>query len=254
MIGVEGAVDATTLSKTPLLLYPDPPSIDPFGSIVTGTVKSGIQGSIRGRAGFSIWDRLLIYGTGGVAFGSFYSDLQLTGSDLVGLFAASGMASATKTGWTAGGGLEYAINPHWSLRGEYRHSDFGSLAISPGLSSIGAAFAADRHLAQDQVQVGFSYRFGGSEPPRPPISSRARCSPPIPSPSWRWPCRPPPPGPAARDQLDRFYAGAQIGYGWGDNDGSITDATPGGRPAKAFSAAAPLWSAACPITTATQQA
>ena len=118
-------------------------------------------------AGFSIWDRLLIYGTGGVAFASFNSDLQLTGTDLVGLFAVSGVASATKTGWTAGGGLEWAINPNWSLRGEYRHSDFGSLAISPGVSSIGAVFAADRHLAQDQVQVGFSYKFGDWVAPVP---------------------------------------------------------------------------------------
>ena len=230
VIGVEGSVDGTTLNKSLLLLYPDPASIDPFGSIATGTVKSEIQGSIRARAGVSVFDRLLIYGTGGVAFGSFYSDLQLTGSDLVGLFAASGTASAVKTGWTAGGGLEWAINNHWSLRGEYRHSDFGSLAISPGLSSIGAAFAADRHLAQDQVQVGFSYRFGGSEPAPAPniVKGPLLAANTVSKPAGVAPVVPPPPGPPPVINWTGFYAGAQIGYGWGDNDGSITYATPGG--------------------------
>ena len=66
-----------------------------------------------------------------------------------------------------GGGVEYAINPHWSVRGEYRYSDFGSLAISPAASSIGVVFAADRHLDQDQVQVGFSYKFGDWVAPVP---------------------------------------------------------------------------------------
>ena len=132
---------------------------------MTSTVRSGVQGSVRARAGYA-FDRLLPYVTGGVAFGSFYTDAQLFGTDLDGVtnFAASGTNSATRVGWTLGAGLEYAINNHWSARGEYRYTDFGHLAISTDPSAIDAVFAVDRQLDQHQVQVGFSYKFGPLEP------------------------------------------------------------------------------------------
>ena len=38
----------------------------------------------------------------------------------------------------------------------------------------------------------------------------------------------PPPSPPFAMNWTGFYLGAQIGYGYGDNDGSITYATPGG--------------------------
>ena len=82
-------------------------------------------------------------------------------------FAASGTKSATRVGWTLGAGLEYAVNNHWSLRAEYRYTDFGHLAIATDPSAIDAAFALDRKLDQHQVQVGFSYKFG-------PPGARAR--------------------------------------------------------------------------------
>ena len=46
------------------------------GGTVTGTVQSGIQGSVRARAGYA-FGRLLPYVTGGVAFGSFYTDAPI---------------------------------------------------------------------------------------------------------------------------------------------------------------------------------
>ena len=51
-----------------------------------------------------------------------------------------------------------------------------------------------------------------------------------------------------------FYLGAQIGYGYGLNDGSITYATPGGLLVKALSAAARSSSAAATVSTATRSA
>ena len=230
VLGLEGSVDAATLQKSPLVVFPDPAFNDSLNSFVGGTVKSEIQGSIRARAGYA-FGRLLPYATGGVAFGSFYSDLQLAGGNLpfptVAAFAASGNASATKVGWTLGGGLEYAVDNHWSMRAEYRYSDFGSLAISSGLSSIASAFVADRHLAQNQVQVGFSYKlFAGPELEAPPAPKIVK------GPALAANDLPKPAGAAASPPLvmnwTGFYLGAQIGYGWGLNDGSITYATPGG--------------------------
>jgi outer membrane immunogenic protein len=75
-------------------------------------------------------------------------------------FFANGSFSTTRTGWTAGGGLQYAITNNWRVFGEYRFSDFGTIrnGAFPSLPS-GAFFNANRHLQENQVQGGFSYKF-----------------------------------------------------------------------------------------------
>ena len=160
VLGLEGAVDPTTLSRSVLVLPAD-------GSTIAGNIRSDIQGSIRARAGFA-FDRLLFYGTGGVAFAEFSSSLQLYGNDALGPFYASGSRSSSRVGWTAGGGVEYAINGNWSVMGEYRYSDFGHITDLPVAGVIGTFETANRHLAQNQVQVGFSYKFA----PPPPVVSK----------------------------------------------------------------------------------
>ena len=172
VLGLEGSVDGTTLNKN--IIVPGPNVIaDPFGYLgiggtVTGRVQTGVQGSVRARAGYA-FGRLLPYATAGVAFGSFNTDAQLFGIDLDGVtqFAASGANSATRVGWTLGGGVEYAINNHWSARAEYRYTDFGHLAISTDPSAVDSAFSIDRHLDQHQVQVGFSYKLFADPEPEP---------------------------------------------------------------------------------------
>jgi opacity protein-like surface antigen len=159
VIGLEGSVDGATVTRNVISGFPDP--TDPTGTraaSVTSSVRSTVQGSIRGRAGFA-WDRLLIYGTGGVAFGGFTSNLQLSGIDVIGPFFASGSRSSTRVGWTAGGGVQYTINNNWSIMAEYRYSDFGHIQDVPVTTVAGLSLAGDRHLVQNQVQVGFSYKF-----------------------------------------------------------------------------------------------
>ncbi|HXW70658.1 MAG TPA: outer membrane protein [Methylocella sp.] len=161
VLGLEGAVDPTTLSRSVLVLPVD-------GSTITGNLRSDIQGSIRARAGFA-FDRLLIYATGGVAFANFRSDLQLYGSDVLGPFYANGSRSSSRAGWTVGGGVEYAINNNWSVVGEYRYSDFGQITDLTFPGVVGTFETANRHLAQNQVEVGFSYKLA---PPPPPVVSK----------------------------------------------------------------------------------
>ena len=171
VIGVEGTVDPTTLDRNVLLLGPDgladPLNQYGIGNTVNGSVQSTIQGAIRARAGYA-FDRLLIYGTGGVAFAAFKSYFQLYGVDVnLSPFDASDTRSSSRVGWTAGGGVEYAINNNWSVFGEYRYSDFGHLTDVPAIAS-GLTYTADRHLTQNQVQAGLSYKFA----PPPPVVAK----------------------------------------------------------------------------------
>jgi outer membrane immunogenic protein len=80
-------------------------------------------GTVRGRIGFAPICRLLIYGTGGFAYGNV--DYSANTNFGAGNPTYPVDFSETKTGWTAGGGVEYALTNHWTVRAEYLHYDLG---------------------------------------------------------------------------------------------------------------------------------
>jgi outer membrane immunogenic protein len=83
-------------------------------------------GTVRGRLGISPWCRMLIYGTGGLAYGNVdYSAQTNFGTTFFHGAAYPVDFTETNTGWTAGGGIEYALTHHWTIRAEYLHYDLG---------------------------------------------------------------------------------------------------------------------------------
>jgi outer membrane immunogenic protein len=66
--------------------------------------------TVTGRVG-AAFDRLLVYGKGGLAL----AEDQSTLTDFIGTSASN---SLLRTGWTAGAGLEYAIDQNWSAKVE----------------------------------------------------------------------------------------------------------------------------------------
>jgi outer membrane immunogenic protein len=113
-------------------------------------------GTIRGRLGFAI-DNVLIYGTGGLAYGNVSTDGKLVLGDAV--WKASN--DTTNWGWTVGGGAEYGID-NWSLGLEYLYVDLGSadyksntIDIEPGP----AYFKGDADYAFSTVRATVKYRF-----------------------------------------------------------------------------------------------
>src|SRR5262249_5746930 len=84
--------------------------------------------------------------------------------------------SNTRVGWTAGGGIEYAVTNNWSVRTEYRYSDFGHIAQSPfaGELPFVHSFVFGQHrLTENQIQAGFGYRFDWiAPPPAGPVTAK----------------------------------------------------------------------------------
>ena len=164
VIGVEGSVDGTSLSNTGGLAFPD-------GTILAVHSSTDVQGSIRGRVGIA-WDRALIFATGGVAFGGFNTRYNYDGfgaavgaAHLAPFFASSNL-SDTHVGWTVGGGVQYAITNDWSVRADYRYTDWGSInevlfggTKFPTHFSNFFGYDGNRRVQQNQVQVGFDYKF-----------------------------------------------------------------------------------------------
>ena len=110
-------------------------------------------GTVRGRVGYA-FGHALIYGTGGFAYGDVRQHAIDNGSVL--------SSNGTQTGWVAGGGIEYKINPAWSLKAEYQYMDLGSATLTdaantPSTNSLDTSFQT--------VRLGLNYRFGGSTEP-----------------------------------------------------------------------------------------
>ena len=101
-------------------------------------------GTDRVRLGYA-WDRLLAYGTAGVAFGTVKGNI----------LNAPGFpeGSSSRIGFIYGGGLEWAFAPKWSVKGEYLRTDFGDKVTYIGIESISL-----KNL--DIVRFGLNYNFG----------------------------------------------------------------------------------------------
>lgn len=89
--------------------------------------------SVRGRLGYAVSDKLLAYATGGLALAretqwrdqyvSNRADENQPLGDETSVFFVD-RASATRAGFTIGGGMEYALNDRWSLKADYTYSYF----------------------------------------------------------------------------------------------------------------------------------
>jgi outer membrane immunogenic protein len=142
VVGLEGDVEGTSAKATSLL-----------GGFDTDSYRPNIQGSVRGRLGYAV-DRALFYATGGAAFGGIKNNYSsVLGTDSL---------SHTRVGYTLGGGVEYAINNNWSVRAEYRYTDFGH--YTDILTNSAAGAAVRKHDTDNRVEAGFSYKFDTFNP------------------------------------------------------------------------------------------
>lgn len=96
-------------------------------------------GTLRGRAGVAVTDNMLVYGTGGFAYGK--GRLEITGST----------ESHAHFGWTAGAGLEVGLTPNWSAKVEYLFVNLADERYS--LTGL------DHDFATSLLRFGFNFRF-----------------------------------------------------------------------------------------------
>jgi outer membrane immunogenic protein len=114
--------------------------------------------TLRGRLGF-VMGRSLIYATGGVAFADWEVDMYMAGGPNPDEAFFSN--SSVRTGGVVGGGFEYALDNHWSLKGEYLYADFGSVSGTSEFSKTGVGFTQehDVDLTAQVARGGINYRF-----------------------------------------------------------------------------------------------
>ena len=97
-------------------------------SLFTASQKIDWFGTARLRLGYAVFDRTMIYATGGLAYGR--EELQTAITFPTNAFPAS--AAVTKIGWTIGGGIEHALSDHFSAAIESLYYNLGDDSISAG--------------------------------------------------------------------------------------------------------------------------
>jgi outer membrane immunogenic protein len=123
--------------------------------------STGFLGTVRGRAGLA-FDRFLVYGTGGVAFGSgaWPNTVVATVGGIPGFFTTSS-GDTSRIGYAAGAGVEYAFTNNWSVKAEYLFTDLGRNNRTFVLAGTGAGFTFNNREQNHIVRAGLNYRFGG---------------------------------------------------------------------------------------------
>jgi outer membrane immunogenic protein len=142
--GVAGGSQKTTSSNA---FKPAPPQFQMIATTVSATRSLDYLGTVRGRIGYLVTPTLLVFGSGGLAYGGAGSNLGIFQAVATGMpvnpgFGSTGGYSTTRVGWSAGGGLEWLFLPKWSAKVEYLYYDLGSFTY-PG-SWLGATHTFDR--------------------------------------------------------------------------------------------------------------
>lgn len=146
------------------------------GAVSTFTTDTGYIGTVRGRLGYA-FDRILVYGTGGFAYGDVQNRANFFATPAAGgtgVLQFSGGRSKMETGYTVGGGVEYALPTSFSLfnsnavtlKAEALYYDLGKSSIIVG--DTGLAPAATRGQSYTSrfdnngvlVRAGLNFKFG----------------------------------------------------------------------------------------------
>jgi outer membrane immunogenic protein len=144
-------------------------------------------GTLRGRIGYLATPDLLIYATGGLAYGKTEATASILNTPPAGssnsvnrnvggfIFRCAatapaaavcyaGTGSHTSIGWSAGAGLEYHVWGNLTAKLEYMHIDLGGQTITlpspspPSTPGVAMAYSFDRQ-GVDIVRAGLNYKF-----------------------------------------------------------------------------------------------
>jgi outer membrane immunogenic protein len=121
-----------------------------FGSL---SIETKSFGTVRGRVGYAV-DRVLFYATGGYAWVDNEMTIGLTG---FGTFNSSN----THSGWTVGGGVEWALADAWTAKVEYLYINTSAEPYFLSVLGPGGEFNPEIHT----FRLGLNYRFGGGKGP-----------------------------------------------------------------------------------------
>jgi outer membrane immunogenic protein len=135
----------------------------PAGFVFTRDYKLDWFGTARGRVGYLPAERILLYATGGLAYGNFSGSSVTLPLDI-------GTWSSLRAGWTAGVGVEAALGSNWSVKFEYLYMDLGHVGGSSATNTTVnqatttvLSYVFNTRFTDNIGRVGLNYKFGGPD-------------------------------------------------------------------------------------------
>jgi outer membrane immunogenic protein len=167
--GFEADIQGTDEKGSRDLTCPTGVCTPPFGVIAvfpgpavptTLTQKIDWFGTVRARGGILVTPQVLLYATGGLAYG------EVNSSETIGLAGTGFSANNTNVGWTVGAGVEGAIGGNWTAKLEYLYVDLGRMSgsFTTPIAALGGGFISSNYssrVTDNVLRVGVNYKFGG---------------------------------------------------------------------------------------------
>lgn len=147
--GVEADIGSLRLSGSSV--YPDGVYFDTFIN-----TDATYDATLRGRLGVVAGPNLfygpaLVYVTGGAFWANFRNSVTSFAN-----FHTD--TTGTQSGWTLGGGVEYALDPRWSVKTEYLYYDAGTASV---YLNNGSQNRFDIKNTGSLFRIGVNYRIFG---------------------------------------------------------------------------------------------
>ena len=161
VVGIEADLSVSGMSgsqsSSPIFFASGPP----FPGVIPAQENINWFGTVRPRLGYTVRPNVLIYATGGLAYGdvSYSANTNFVYEQFPASF------STTKVGWTLGGGVEYAVSKCWTVKAEYLYMDLGSeSAIANPTEPYPPGYPAyqEGYTWKTKVnifQIGMNYKF-----------------------------------------------------------------------------------------------
>jgi outer membrane immunogenic protein len=162
--GLEADIQGTDEKGSRAFICPAAACLPPAALAPAGGIAAALNqkidwfGTVRARGGVLVTPMVLLYATGGLAYG------EVATNETVGALSTAFSTNSTNVGWTVGAGVEGVIGGNWTARLEYLYVDLGH-ASGSFLTTIGAlgggaiSSSYNSHITDNIVRVGINYKF-----------------------------------------------------------------------------------------------
>jgi outer membrane immunogenic protein len=170
--GLKGNAATSTVVPTATIFGP---ATGNFLTSIAVTRSLDWIGTVRGRLGATVTPSLLLYATGGLAYGRVKSSTAITqNSDIGGVpvNSVAGNFSDIRAGYAVGGGAEWKPARKWSIKAEYLYYDLGSAHYGtgrmfvdegptnlPAFGVAGIATTTHAHFNGNLARLGINYHL-----------------------------------------------------------------------------------------------
>lgn len=129
---------------------------------VTTSFETHYLATFGPRVGYA-FGNWLPYVTGGLAIGDLeYKQRLVNPPAFDPVYDQHGSVDDTNVGWMVGGGLQYALTAHWSVRAQYQYIDLGNVdfdTLAPDQNGFLYSGHHEAELHEHQASVAIIYKF-----------------------------------------------------------------------------------------------